>query len=1170
MKRTYQAAFLVLWAILVGGFIRASAQAPAPAAPPAAALTPVATAEPVTRRVDYNWDVRPILSDYCFRCHGPDEKSRQAGLRLDIPEGAYAALRRPGTFAIVPGKPADSQMIFRITHANAAVRMPPQVANKVLSPQQIEILRAWIAQGAEYKPHWAFTAPQKAAIPAIPAGPSVLTDIDRFVQARLEREGLRLSAPADKETLINRVTLTLTGLPPTLAEVDAFLKDTSPQAYEKLVDRLLASTAYGEHIGEQWLDIARYAESDGFLDDTHDRLLWPYRDWVIAALNRNMPFDQFATWQLAGDLLPSHTKEQLLATAFMRVGKRTTENGAIDEEYRVEYAVDRAITVGTGFLAMTVGCARCHDHKYDPIPTKDFYALTGFFNSVDEPGFYAPGRSGITPGPAMLWADEATEKQLAGLQAAVAKAEAAYAAARAEAAKRVTAKADALLADPAKAAEFVRQSADIGLQAYYPFETLAPIPDDRLPQPLPQKRLSPPPMAPETLKQRCGGLVSDVGCLDGTFEPAVDDETVAPAAAPVAAATPVPAPAIRLAGGLQREDLMFSPSAGGGAPPAYVMLPKLDPGIKGKGFHFDDNERGFFGKGVGYFERTQPFSLDLWVKAGMAYEESTILNHRETENAGNAGYQLQFDKGHLRWEMMHSRAGNGISLLATQAFPLNEWKHVTVTYDGSSKASGTRIYVDGAAVDVEVTRDNLTRTIIPNGNANINDDAFGLAFGKRIRAQTLKGGAIDEVRVYTRALAPIEVRQLQVMTQPAAAAPQPSRSDLVDLLIAQDSKIADAFATLTAARNIENETISLVPQVAVMGDLPTPRPTYVLVRGNYEDHGEQIPPRGLNQVLPWNPAWPENRLGLAQWLFDPRNPLTARVYVNRAWQAHFGRGLVETAEDFGSQGSLPTNPELLDYLAVTFRESGWDIKKLHKLIVMSGTYRQQSAATEELLQKDPNNLLLARFTRIRMPAEMVRDQALAASGLLVKRVGGPSVYPYQPPNMWDGFNVYKYPEPDEVPSDEHHRRSMYSFIKRNAPHPNMATFDLPDRGGATARRRTSNSPLQALVLLDDPQFLEAYRALATQALKADAAPDARIEKIFRLATRRHTRPDEMATLRLYYDAQVQRFTREPQAADALLRVGVTPVPAGVDAVQLAALMNVTTAVMNTPDAYMLR
>jgi hypothetical protein len=405
---------------------------------------------------------------------------------------------------------------------------------------------------------------------------------------------------------------------------------------------------------------------------------------------------------------------------------------------------------------------------------------------------------------------------------------------------------------------------------------------------------------------------------------------------------------------------------------------------------------------------------------------------------------------------------------------------------------------------------------------------------------------------------------------PSSPEPAPTRDDLIALLVAQDVKVAEAFNTLSAARSVENETISLIPQVPVMGDLPTPRPTYVLVRGNYEDHGEQIPPRGLNQVLAWNPAWPENRLGLARWLFDAKNPLTARVYVNRTWQSHFGRGLVETAEDFGSQGSLPTNPALLDYLAVTFRESGWNIKQLHKLIVMSGTYRQQSDVSDDLLQKDPNNLLLARFNRIRMPAEMVRDQALAASGLLVNRLGGPSVYPYQPPNMWDGFNVYKYPEPDEVPADEHHRRSMYTFIKRNAPHPNMASFDLPDRGGATARRRTSNSPLQALVLLDDPQYIEAYRALAARAIETDAAIDARLTMIFRLATRRHPRADEMAMMREYYQTQLERFGQDPDAVARFLEIGVTPAAAGIDPVQLAALTNVATVVMNTPDAYMLR
>jgi hypothetical protein len=1146
-RRTAAVRFPLLALALLGTFVGVAtlrAQQPG-AAPPA----------PPERRVDYNWDVRPILSDYCFRCHGPDEKGRQANLRLDTAAGAYAALRRAGTHAIVPGKPDESQLILRVTHANAAVRMPPRTTNKVLSAEQIQILRTWIAQGAEYKPHWAFLPPQKSAPPQVMASHRIVNDVDRFILARLDREGVRPSAEADRETLINRVALTLTGLPPTLAEVDAFVKDGSPNAYEKLVDRLLASPAYGEHMATQWLDIARYAESDGFLDDLHDRLLWPYRDWVIGALNKNMPFDQFATWQLAGDLLPNATKEQKLATAFLRLGKRTNENGAIDEEYRVEYAVDRAVTIGTGFLALTVGCARCHDHKYDPIPTKDFYSLTGFFNSTDEPGFYAPGRTGITAGPTLTWADAATEKRIADAQAAIRKQEAAYEAARTRAAREAAAKADALLANAADLRQTLQRSLDRALVGYYPFEETGPVPDDQLPAALPQARLSPPPLAPESLEEPCisnnGPLVSDEECRKRFSE------------AP---------PSRNLPGGLLAADLVASPAAAGGAPPAILMTPDLREGIKGKGFYFADNEMGVLGKGVGYYERTQPFTLDLWVKAGQVYEDSTILHHRETENAGNAGYQLHLENNHLRWEMMHSRAGNGISIRSKAPIPLNQWTHITVTYDGSSRAKGTRLYVNGAAADAEVSRDNLTRTIIPNGNANQADQAMGLAFGKRLRAQTLKNGAIDEVRVFRTALTPLEVRDLHAQVQASAnlASGVSRKEDVVELLVASDPRVEQAFAALTRARDLENQMVSVLPQVMIMGDMPTPRPTYVLVGGNYEDHGEQIPPRGLAQVLPWSPTWPENRIGLAQWLFDARNPLTARVFVNRVWQMHFGRGLVETAEDFGSQGSIPTHPELLDTLAVDFRDSKWDIKRLHKTIVMSATYRQSSDATDAMVKQDPRNVLLARFTRLRMPAEMVRDQALAASGLLVRNIGGKSVYPYQPKNMWDGFNVYRYPDADKVPADSHHRRSLYSFTKRNAPHPAMASFDMPERWSTQARRHTSNTPLQALVLLDDPQYVEAYRALAGQVLRTESAGDGQLTTIFRLATRRRPRADELGILREYYDAQVARFTADRPAADKLLAVGVTKPDPKLDAVRLAALTNVTTVIMNTPDAYSLR
>jgi hypothetical protein len=745
----------------------------------------------------------------------------------------------------------------------------------------------------------------------------------------------------------------------------------------------------------------------------------------------------------------------------------------------------------------------------------------------------------------MLWASESEEKEITALRAAIVKAEGEYDAARQLAAQQAAAQADVLLQNPANLRRALEQSLARDLQGHYPFETLAPIPPDVKPEPVPQARLSPPPLAPESLSPRCFRHESDIGC-----------RTMRTGMA-------------RLLDSWSTEPLMISSSTTA-APPAVLLTPILRDGIVGKALYFDDNNRGVLGQDVGYFERTQPFSIDLWVRPGGKYDESMVISHREADNAGNAGYILRFIDNRLWFDIANNRAGNGIAIHTKEPLPIGEWAHVALSYDGSSRAKGLTMYLNGVPADAEVYRDNLSRTIIPNGASNAGDDVYGIQFGQGGRIKTLKDGAIDEVRVYAKALTPVEVRFLHEQVKPLAAGLNPTRQELIDLLVAQDPKVTDALSTLIAARNVENETVSLLPQVLVMGDLPKPRPTYVLVRGNYEDHGEEVLPRGLNQVMGWNPAWPDNRIGLAKWLFDAGNPLTSRVYVNRAWQSHFGRGLVETSEDFGSQGSLPTNPELLDYLAVTFRESGWDIKKLHKLIVMSGTYRQQSNATGEQLQKDPNNLYLARFTRIRMPAEMVRDQALAASGLLVRKIGGPSVYPYQPRNMWDGFNQYDYPAPDVVPADAHHRRSMYSFVKRNAPHPNMATFDLPDRGGATARRRTSNSPLQALVLLDDPQFLEAYRALATAVLKTETANDARLTKVFRLATRRHPTPPEMAGMRDYHNAQLQRYAADREAAVQLLNVGVTPVDTTLDPVQLAALTNLTTVVMNTPDAYTLR
>jgi hypothetical protein len=1145
-----------------------------------ASQRPTPVAGNTTDRVDYNWDVRPILSENCFRCHGPDEKSRMANLRLDNAESAYASLRSGATkHAIVPGQPGDSELIKRVTAETPAMRMPPRQANKTLTSEQIDILRKWIEQGATYKPHWAFLAPVKQTPPAVTFNGRQLSEIDRFTLARLQKDGLGFSPEADRETLINRVTLTLTGLPPTLREMDAFVQDKGPNAYERLVDRLLASPAYGEHMAGAWMDLARYAESDGFLDDYQDRLFWPYRDWVIAAFNKNMPFDQFSTWQLAGDLLPSHTKEQALATAFLRVGKRTTENGAIDEEYRVEYVVDRTNTVGTTFLGLTTGCARCHDHKYDPISHKDFYSLSGFFNSTDEPGFYAPGMTGVTAGPTLPWTDPATDAKLAAAETTIRNREDAYKAARSLAARAATAKAETLLRAPSDLSQTLKESVAQGLVAYYPFEETSPIPDENLPRSRPQgRRPSPPRLAPLTSGNLFGGpagaaragvpndgLVRPGARASGTPPPATAERApveTRPAAPPGGRAIARPLPS-----DLVRQDLVFTPSPLPGVEPAVLEAPVLREGARGKAFYFTDTNRGFLGPDVGYFERAQPFSLDLWVLPGQEYENSTVLNHRENDNNGGAGYALQLEKNHLRFDIMHSRAGNMLRVVTKQTLPVKRWTHVTVTYDGSSRAAGIAVYVDGTPAEADILRDNLTRTILVEGGGTLGDEFMGLSFGKRFRETTLKDGAIDEIRVYAKSLTPLEVGYLQDQALPTATS---ARADVVELLVARDRRVMEAAWNLEVARQAQNLIISVVPEIPVMGDTPTPRPTYELIRGLYTDHGDQVPPRGLNQVFPWDNSLPPNRIGLAKWLFDRKNPLTSRVFVNRLWQMHFGRGLVETSEDFGSQGTIPTHPELLDWLAVKFIESGWDIKQMQRLIVTSATFRQSSVVSDDLLKKDPRNLLLGRAPRMRMTAEMVRDAALAASGLLVKKIGGPSVYPYQPDGIWDGFMFTRYPGATEIPADDHHRRSLYSFIKRNAPHPAMATFDLPDRGVALARRQMSNTPLQALALLDDPQYVEAYRTLAAHVLREGTDDASHVTMTFRLATRRRPLPNEVAPMLAYYKEQLQRYATDGKAASELLKNGVTAADPHVDVTRLAALTNLTAVVMSTPDAYTVR
>jgi mono/diheme cytochrome c family protein len=1103
-----------------------------------------ASAAAASNQVDYNFQVRPILSDNCFRCHGPDAKSRQAGLRLDDAASAYAQ-------AIVPGKPEESEIIKRITSADPSYRMPPASLHKQLSAGDIATLRAWIEQGAEYKPHWSFIAPIKPA-PHQVSG-RVANPIDQFVLARLAKEGLKPSPDADKPTLINRVTLTLTGLPPTLDEVDAFLKDSSANAYEKVVDRLLATPAYGENMAAYWMNIARYSESDGFLDDHHDRMFWPYRDWVIAAFNRNMPYDQFSTWQLAGDLLPNATKEQKLATAFLRVGKRTSENGAIDEEYRVEYALDRANVVGQGFLALTTGCARCHDHKYDPIAQKDYYALSGFFNNVDEPGFFAPGFSTIQGGPTLRWADAETEAKIASAEAALKKAEDADRAVRDAARKDAAAKVVAEMKQPAsEVVASIQKSVEAATVAYYPFETTEPIPDDKLPQS--RARQGQPP----------ANLISPFRGRGGGPPPAA-----AAAQAAQAQAGRGGRGGIRVPNGMIREKLVWSPSGLPGGEPAVLEDASIRPGgAKGNAFFITDENRGLLGPSVGFYDRTQPFSINLWFKPGAEYENSPILIHRDDDNSGGAGYKLNLEKNHLSFYMMHSWPFNELHVVSKQTIPAGAWTHIAMTYDGSSRGAGVTLYVNGKPVDVEYEHDQLTESSLPRGFSPAFNEFVGVEFGRRFREVTPKESALDEIRFFNRQLTPIEVAYLHDGDAVASMGAANLSRELTELAVATDPRVVESGKSLYQFREAENQAVSWVPEVMVTADAPHPRQTYVLSRGLYNQHLDPVEPSALTQIFPFDPKLPRNRMGLARWLFDPKNPLTARVFVNRLWQMQFGTGLVDTSEDFGMQGSLPTHPDLLDWLAVDFIQSGWDIKRLNKMIVMSATFGQSSDETPALVERDPQNRLLARGPRYRMSAEQVRDSALAISGLLVKTIGGPSAYPYQPDGIWvAGVTQYRYPKPEELSKDDQHRRSLYTFVKRNTPPPSMSVFDFSERHTTIARRLTSNTPLQALVLMSDPQYLEAYRVLAANVLKQSAEKDDQIRLVFCLATRRLPTDAELAALRQYYNSESVKFAGDRKKAEELINVGVTPVDATVDAGKLAALANVTAAVMNTPDAY---
>ena len=922
----------------------------------------VATAE-----VRFNRDVRPILSDKCFACHGPDRNNRKGNLRLDIEAEAKAR-------AIVPGNAERSAVFTRITSTNKTLRMPPAyLGHEQLKAPEIETIREWIQQGAAYEPHWSFIPPKRANIPA---GQNA---IDWFIRARLEREGLKPSPEADPRTLIRRLSLDLTGLPPTPEEVQAFVGDPSANAYEKVVDRLLASPRYGERMAIRWLEAARYADTNGYQSDGI-REMWPWRDWVIKAFQRDMPWDQFTVEQLAGDLLPNATLPQQIATGFNRNHRTSAEGGIVDEEFRVEYVADRTETTSAVWLGLTVGCARCHDHKFDPISQKDYYSLFAFFNNVPEKGF--------------VW-------------------------------------------------NFGNEDPVIK----------APLPDQ-------QAKLDEFQRCIDAEQARVKQLEPDAAKAQAKWEKKVRKS---------------------------RTPVEWTVTAG-------------------RQLHHAGTEQDVVAVEKGpKFNYRDPFTFVTRVKPESLSGNQAILSKGEDWWEGQQ-HGLYIVDGKVRLHVIFRWTDLGMRVETTEPLKHGEWQQIAVTYDGGMKAAGVRIWVDGKPQKINVLFDSLLWPI-----DNKEPWRIGAGGGARFK------GSIADVAVYDRAISVEEVAALTVADSIDAVARKKDRTQAENdkLRLCFDERFApapvmQARADLARATKERDSYYKTVPSVMVMRERDERRETFVLKRGAYDAPGEKVSAAVPGVLPPMSEDLPRNRLGLARWIVDPKNPLTARATVNRFWAMLFGTGIVKTVEDLGSQGEWPVHADLLDWLAVEFVERGWSVKHLLKTMVMSATYRQSSRVTPELVARDPENRLLARGPRLRLSPEMIRDQALAVSGLLVEKVGGPPVRPYQPPGLWQeltGGQGYKEDEGEGL-----WRRSLYTYWRRTVPPPAMTTFDSPTRETCVIRETRTNTPLQALNLMNDVTYVEAARKLAGRMAAAGPDPESRVRRGYALVLGRVPSPRESAAL----------------------------------------------------------
>ena len=1077
------------WAVLACATLRLSgAPAAGQTGPPGARAVRagVGAGAADTRPVDFTFQIRPLLSDRCFRCHGPDAGKRKAKLRLDTREGMLKKLDDAGKgWAVVkPRDPDKSELIRRIFTNDEDDRMPPPESHLALSAAEKALLERWVLEGADYRPHWSLVPVHAVGVPRLRDGTAPANPIDAFVRTRLDAEGLTAAPQASPDIAIRRVAFNLTGLPPALADLDAFFADRSPDAYSRVVEHYLASPAYGERMAMDWLDLARYADTYGYQADI-DRDMSAYRDWVIGAFNRNLSYDQFLTWQLAGDLLPNPTREQRIATAFNRLHRQTNEGGSIEGEFRTEYVVDRVNTFSTAMLGLTMECARCHDHKFDPITQRDFYSMFAFFNNIDESGLYSHFTN-ATPSPSLLLWPPEKETQHNLLTARIAAAEASL-----EAVSRS--------ARPAFNSWLENSQLFAGRTAAGRRDA-----GHDISRPVPIAHLEFNAVDGETTPDRVSTVSAQV--QDGPVL-VHEGSTVA----------------LRFSGDNQ------------------VVHP-----------------------GAREFSRTDSLSLSLRLKPTAKQDRAIVLHQsRAWSDAGSRGFELTLDQGRPFFGLIHFWPGNAIAVRAKQSLPVNEWSRLVVTYDGSSRAAGIRLYLDGKRLETDVVRDRLYKDIgygPAMGDRAAEKHPFTI--GARFRDSGFEDGLIDDLQVFDTCLTAAEV----------ASAIRRDRRDpatFEHFLVREHQPYISAVAELRRLRAEVNTLISAVPEIMIMEEMRQPRPAHRLKRGAY-DAPEEIVPRDTPASLPRFPRnQPRNRLGLARWLTDRTNPLAARVVVNRIWRMHFGRGLVATQEDFGSQGKLPSHPELLDWLAGRFMDGGWDVKALHRLIVTSETFRQSSLGAGESARRDPDNELLARGPRSRLMAEQIRDSALAASGLLNRTIGGPSVKPYQPAGLWEQSGTGKTYKQDT--GDALYRRSMYTFWRRTSPPPSMVTFDAVSREVCTARRDVTATPLQSLVLLNDPQFVEAARVLAAQLLtrfRNDEA--ARHREAFRALIGRAPDETESGILARLFAEQRDLFVRNSDEAAKLLGVGESKSSQTLPRADFAAMTTVVNAIMNFDEFVVVR